>query len=167
MSTSYFLPSSWSPWSPSLSTGAAPIDSLQRRLSRMFDDVFSGYELGAANGTAEKISAFAPKIAITEDEKRYKVTAELPGMSESDIDISLTKDGLTLRGEKKEEKESKENGAYYSERTYGSFMRQFPLLVEVDEDKVDASFSKGVLTISLPKAAAAQKQTKKISVRAS
>ncbi len=167
MSKSYLMPTSWSPWTSSLTSGGAPIDSLQRRMSRVFDDMFSGFELGAATGTSEKLSAFAPKVALTEDEKRYKVTAELPGMNEGDIDISLTKDGLTLRGEKKEERESKEGGAYYSERTYGSFMRQFPLLVEVDEDKVEANFSKGVLTITLPKAAAAQKQTKKISVRAS
>jgi HSP20 family protein len=106
-----------------------------------------------------------PAIDMSEDEKAYKISAELPGIDAKDIDVSLTGDMLVLRGEKRREKEEKEKNDHFSERAYGSFLRAFDLPASVDRDKVAADFSNGVLTITLPKTAEAQKPQKKIAVK--
>jgi len=107
-----------------------------------------------------------PRLDVTEDAKSLTVTAELPGMSDKDIDISISSDTLTIRGEKKDEKEDNNKNYYYSERSYGSFLRSIPLSQQIDTDKVSANFKKGVLTITLPKTVSAMDATKKISVKA-
>ena len=106
-----------------------------------------------------------PAIDMSEDEKAYKISAELPGIDAKDIDVSLSGDMLVLKGEKRQEKEEKDKNYHFSERAYGSFQRAFDLPASVDRDKVAADFSKGVLTITLPKTAAAQKPQKKIDVK--
>jgi HSP20 family protein len=109
----------------------------------------------------------APAVDVIEDDKAYKISAELPGLEEKDIDVSATGDVLTLKGEKQQEKEEKSKNYYLSERTYGgSFQRAFALPEGVDRDKIAAEFTKGVLTLTLPKSAEAQKQQKKIEVKA-
>lgn len=107
-----------------------------------------------------------PAVDVAEDEKAYKITAELPGLDEKSIEISVSGDRLTLKGEKQQEKEEKNKSYYLSERCYGSFQRSFQLPDGVDQDKIAANFAKGVLTVTLPKTAAAQKQHKKIEVKA-
>lgn len=107
-----------------------------------------------------------PAIDVSEDDKAYKISAELPGLDEKDIDVTVTGDALVLRGEKRHEKEEKEKNYYLSERSYGAFQRAFALPEGIDRNKIDAQFSKGVLTITLPKTAEAQKQAKKITVKA-
>jgi HSP20 family protein len=107
-----------------------------------------------------------PAVDVTEDEKSYKIAAELPGASEKDIDITVTGDMLVLKGEKREEHEEKDKNRYLSERVYGSFQRTFEIPEGVDRDKIAADFSKGVLTLTLPKSAEAQKEQKKIEVTA-
>jgi HSP20 family protein len=86
-------------------------------------------------------------------------------MNEKDIDLSVSGDTLTIKGEKKEEKEDKRKDYYYSERSYGSFSRSIPLSRQVEVDKVTASFKNGVLTLTLPKTSTAIESTKKISVK--
>lgn len=108
----------------------------------------------------------APAVDLTEDDKTYKVTAELPGMDEKDIDVTVSGGALVIKGEKKEEKEEKDKNYYLSERSYGSFRRSFSLPEGVDQDKITANFAKGVLTVTLPKTADAQKAQKKIEVKA-
>ena len=108
-----------------------------------------------------------PAIDMSEDEQAYKISAELPGMDSKDIDVSVTGDTLVLKGEKRQEKEEKDKNYHFSERAYGSFQRAFELPASVDRGKIAADFSKGVLTITLPKTAAAQQPTKKIAVKAS
>jgi HSP20 family protein len=103
---------------------------------------------------------------IAETEKAYEITAELPGMSESDVEVVASNGGLTIKGEKKEEKEEKKKDYYLSERRYGSFERRMQIPEGVDADKIDATFKKGVLTVTLPKKPEGQKPAKKISVRA-
>ena len=143
-----------------------PFEQLQRQMNRLFDDFFSGLDLEPFSGWTERFGGFNPRVNVVEDDKEIRLTAELPGMDERDIDISLTKDALTIRGEKRDEREkNEEDNRYYSERIYGSFSRTIPLSCEIDEDKVDASFIKGVLNIKLPKSEAARKQSKKITVR--
>jgi len=107
-----------------------------------------------------------PAVDVTEDEKAYKITAEMPGIDEKDLDVSVSGDMLTIKGEKRLEKEEKEKNYYVSERSYGSFQRSFALPEGVDRDTVGASFAKGVLTVTLPKTAQAQKEQKKIEVKA-
>lgn len=113
-----------------------------------------------------KFAFAAPAVDVTEDEKAYKITAELPGMSEKDIDIAMTGDMIVLKGEKRQEREEKEKNRYVSERSYGAFQRSFDLPDGVDRDKITADFAKGVLTVTLPKTTEAQKQQKKIEVKA-
>ncbi len=108
----------------------------------------------------------APAIDFTENEKTYRVTAELPGMSEKDIEVQLSGDVLTLKGEKHQEKEEKAENYFISERRFGSFQRSFTLPDGVDRDKIEAGFEKGVLMITLPKKAETVKEQKKIEVKA-
>jgi HSP20 family protein len=107
----------------------------------------------------------APAVDVAEDDKAYHITAELPGMGEKDIEVNLSGDTLTIKGEKRDEKEEKAKSYYVSERHYGSFQRSFTLPEGIDRDKTDASFSAGVLTLTLPKTAEAVKQQKKIEVK--
>jgi len=107
----------------------------------------------------------APAIDMSEDDKAYKITAELPGLDAKDVDVSVSGNTLVLKGEKRQEKEEKNKNYFFSERAYGSFQRAFELSTTVDRDKIAADYSKGVLTITLPKTAEAQKQAKKIEVK--
>lgn len=107
-----------------------------------------------------------PAVDYTEDDKAFHITAELPGMSEKDIEVSVSGDTLTIKGEKRSEKEEKAKNYYLSERSYGSFQRSFSLPDGVDRNKIEASFASGVLTLSLPKTAEAVQQQKKIEVKA-
>ncbi|MGC2202586.1 MAG: Hsp20/alpha crystallin family protein, partial [Stellaceae bacterium] len=104
---------------------------------------------------------------MSEDEKPYKISAELPGLDSKDVDVSVSGNMLVLKGEKRQEKEEKDKNYYFSERAYGSFQRAFELPASVDRDKISADVSKGVLTIILPKTSDAQKQQKKIEVKSS
>jgi len=106
-----------------------------------------------------------PAVDVTEDDKVYKIAAELPGMDEKDIEVTVNGDMLTIKGEKRQEKEEKGKNTYVCERSYGSFQRAFSLPDGVDRNKISADFSKGVLTITLPKSAEAQKQQKKVDVK--
>jgi HSP20 family protein len=108
----------------------------------------------------------APSVDVTEDGKAYKITAELPGLEQKNIDISVSGDMLTLKGEKHYEKDEEDKNRHVSERAYGSFQRSFALPEGVDRDKITADLAKGVLAITLPKTAAAQKPEKKIEVKA-
>jgi HSP20 family protein len=107
----------------------------------------------------------APAIDMSEDDKAYKITAELPGLDAKHVDVSVSGNTLVLKGEKRQEKEEKNKNYFFSERAYGSFQRAFELSTTVDRDKIAADYSKGVLTITLPKTAEAQKQAKKIEVK--
>ena len=107
-----------------------------------------------------------PAVDVTEDEKAYKITAEVPGLQEKNIDITVSANTLIFKGEKRYEKDEEGENRYVSERGYGSFQRSFTLPDSVDRDKIGAELSKGVLTVILPKTAEAQKQQKKIAVKA-
>jgi len=139
-----------------------PFALFRKEFDDLFDTFFRSFDMQPFEG---RIGAFSPKVDVTENEKEFNISAELPGMDDKDIDVSLQNDMLTIRGEKKEEKEDKGKDYYRMERSYGYFSRTIPLPVEVETDKVDAKFKKGVLTITLPKTAKAVAETKKISVK--
>jgi HSP20 family protein len=107
-----------------------------------------------------------PAVDIVEKDTAYEVTVELPGMDESNIELKLSNGALTIRGEKKEEKEEKKKDYYLSERRFGSFERRFQVPQGVDTGKIEASFKKGVLTVTLPKTHEARAQEKKIAIKA-
>ena len=138
-----------------------PFILLRREIDSLFDNFFSGVNRGPFEN---RQGIFNPKVDVTETDKDIKVRAELPGMDEKDVEVSLNKDTLTIRGEKKAEKEHEGKAYYRMERSYGSFSRTIPLPVEVDTDKIEAQLKKGVLTVTLPKSAKAVDKTKKISV---
>ena len=142
-----------------------PIVTLQRAMNRLFDDFFRDFDITPFGRLEESLDIFSPNIDLREDDKEFRVTAELPGMDENDIEIHLSNDALTIKGEKKEEKEEKEKDCYYRERAFGSFQRVISLPGEIDADKAEAKFKKGVLYVTIPKMARAQRETKKIKVK--
>jgi len=141
-----------------------PIGLLQRDFNRMFDEFFRGFGLAPFRGFGEQWDMFSPRVDVAERDKEIEVSLELPGMDEDDIDVTLSRDTLTVSGEKREESEDRGQNYYHMERSYGSFRRSIPLPAQVDENKAQATFKKGVLTISLPKTAKAQSR-KRIPVR--
>jgi HSP20 family protein len=134
-------------------------------LDRMFDNYFNTFVSWPELGDNRTASTFRPKVDLNESEQALTVSAELPGLSESDIDVSLTKDGLLVKGEKKEETEEKKEGYHRLERRYGSFQRLIPIPFEIDQDKVEATFKNGVLRVTLPKTEAAIEEAKKIEIK--
>jgi HSP20 family protein len=106
-------------------------------------------------------------IDVSEDEKSYRICAELPGLDAKDVEVSIYGDRLVLQGEKRQEQQRKDHNYHVSERSWGSFRRAFELPQGVERDKISADFSKGVLTITLPKNEQAQKAQQKIEVKSS
>jgi HSP20 family protein len=126
-------------------------------MNRWFDDFFGGFGLTPFRGFFdESWETFSPRVNVVEGDEEIKVSAELPGMDEEDINVSLSQGVLTISGEKKQEEEQKGENYYRLESSYGSFQRSLPLPCEVDESKAEAVFKKGVLTINLPKTADVQ-----------
>jgi HSP20 family protein len=149
-----------------------PFETLKKEIDHLFDDFGRNVWGSPFRALADfepfwssKLAA-APAVDIAEGDKAYEVTAELPGMDEKNIEVKVVNGGLTIKGEKKDEKEEKKKDYYLSERRYGSFERYFRLPDSVDADKIEASFKKGVLTVTIPKKAEAQKPAKKIEVKA-
>ena len=141
-----------------------PFLSLHREVNRLFDDVWRSFDSRfPALDSMRSLRAGWPNVEISETDKEIKVTAEIPGLEEKDIDVLLNDGVLTLKGEKRSETEDKEK--QFSERFYGRFERRIPLGVEVEEDKVDARFKNGVLSIVLPKSAKAQSEVKRIAIK--
>jgi len=154
------------PWgrerSPSVRGGEVmdPFVSLHREVNRLFDDFFGG--AGSRLPSAGSGGLGWPQTDVVETDKEYRVTAELPGLEEKDIDLTFQDGVLTLKGEKKVEHD--DEGARYSERYHGRFQRSVSLGTDVDEEEVNASFKNGVLTVVLPKSAEAESKVKRISI---
>jgi HSP20 family protein len=106
-----------------------------------------------------------PRIDVSETDKSYELTAEIPGMEEKDVEVTLTENMLTINGEKHEEREEKEKNYHVRERRYGSFHRTFTVPPDVDANKISAQFAKGVLTVSLPKTKKPRGKRRQISIR--
>ena len=160
---------------PAKPAAADPWQSFRGEMDRLFDR-FSGafgwpslrrvFDVEPAWRSESSFTFPSPAVDMSEDDKAYKLTAELPGLESKDINVSVSDSMLTIKGEKQQEKEQKDKNYHVSERSYGSFQRAFTLPQGVDADKIAADLAKGVLTITLPKTAEAQKQAKKIEVKA-
>jgi HSP20 family protein len=139
-----------------------PFLTLHREMNRLFDDVFRGFDLAPFGGSRPFDQTMGwPHIEVSESEKDVKVTAELPGLDEKDVQVELANGVVAIKGEKKTETEDKERR--FSERYYGHFERRIPV-DDVDQDKVSASFKNGVLTVTMPKTAQAQSNVKRIAI---
>jgi HSP20 family protein len=136
-----------------------PFMSLQREIDRLFDGFTRGFPAFSGGGTGEML----PSVDVTETDKQIEITAELPGLEEKDVQFNLADNVLTIRGEKKAEKEEKDKTYRLVERSYGSFVRSLELPDGVDANAIKASIDKGVLKVTVPKPAPAQ--VKKIDVK--
>jgi len=153
-------PKSLIPVSRDRSAVGSPFMSLQREIDRLFNDFthnFPYFELKPNGGK------LMPSTDLTETDKEIEITAELPGLEEKDVQISLADNRLTIRGEKKAEKEQSDKNYRMIERSYGSFERTVELPEGVNPDDVKATIAKGVLTVKVPKPAPVQ--AKKIEVK--
>jgi len=137
-----------------------PFMLLQREIDRLFDNFTQGFPALSTGGAAELL----PNLDVTETDKQIEITAELPGLQEKDVQVNLADNVLTIRGEKKAEKEEKDKTYRLVERSYGSFVRSLELPEGVNADAIKASIDKGVLNVTVPKPATAQ--VKKIDVKA-
>lgn len=155
------------------SSESGKVATLRERIDHLFDEIQEGWPFGSMRRrTAHSIGApfdwgfRTPAVDFIDRGKSIELKAELPGMDENDIDVQLTDRVLTISGEKKEEhvEGEKDSDFYLSERRYGSFKRSVSIPEEVDTAKVDATFKKGVLTVTLQKDAKALKKAKKIKV---
>jgi HSP20 family protein len=139
-----------------------PFLTLHREMNRLFDDVFRGFELAPFGSDRIFDRAMGwPNVEVSETDKAVKVTAELPGLDEKDVQVELANGVLAIRGEKKIETEDKDR--LFSERYYGRFERRIPI-EGVDEDKVSAAFKNGVLTVTMPKSLQVLSKVKRIAI---
>ena len=137
-----------------------PFMTLHREMNRLFDDVFRSFDMAPLSSMSRMASW--PHVEVIENDKDVRISAELPGLEDKDVEILMGDGVLTIRGEKKSEVEDKERA--FSERYYGRFERRIPLAWEVEEDKIDASFKNGVLTVTLPKSAESRPEVKRIAI---
>jgi len=138
-----------------------PFLSLQRQMNRLFDEALT-YAPAPRSGNGATLT---PSIDVRETDEAIEIQAELPGVDEKDVHVTLEDNVLTIKGEKKAEKEESKKGYYMSERSYGSFLRSFELPTGIDAGKVSAIFTKGVLKVTLPKPAAAEAKARKIDIK--
>ncbi len=151
-----------------------PFDNLRREVDRLFEDFDRDFWRMPFRRSVFDTEPFwrrqlkwggAPAVDIVETDNTYELTADLPGMNQKNIEVKLAKGGLRIRGEKEEETEEKKKDYYLRERRIGSFERHFALPEDVDTDKIEASFTNGVLTVKLPKKPEAFKPEKTIEVK--
>ena len=148
---------SWMPWRHKQPKGEVdretenPIALFERDMDQMFDSFFKGFGLAPFGTWESEWATFSPRVDIVDGDKEVKVSVELPGIDEKDIEVSLSRDLLTISGEKRQETEDRGKNYHRMERSYGAFKRNIPLLCDVDESKAEATFKNGVLTVILPK----------------
>jgi HSP20 family protein len=151
---------------PSLRQGGDPFLALHREMNRLFDEAFRGFGLpeGESGAGFAAGGVVAPRIDVSETEQELKVYAELPGVDQKDVDITLTDDVLTIRGEKKVEREDQQQNYHVMERSYGSFARSIRLPFQANPDQVQATFKDGVLSVTMPKPAEVQQKERRIQI---
>ena len=147
---------------------------LRQEVDRLFDDVSRRVTIFPLSRRVFDWEPFArlglssrglvPVVDVIEGDNAFEIATELPGLDQKDVEVTVSEGVLTIKGEKKEEKEQKGESYYLSERRFGAFLRTFELPRGVDADRIEANFEKGVLRIVLPKKTEAMKQERKIEV---
>lgn len=145
--------------------GQDAIYSLQQEINQLFDQMMRDFETPFFASEKDVIGSFVLCVDMHETEKDVTVTAEIPGIDEKDISVTLSRDILTISGEKKTEKSEDTKGFYKMERVYGSFRRSLPVPAGIDPDKVEATFKNGVLTITLAKSPETQPSSNQIPIK--
>ena len=141
-----------------------PFVQFRREMDNLFEGMLGDWT-GPMNLLDRGLGSWMPQIDVRETAKEIRVTAELPGMEEKNLEVSLLDGALTIKGEKTEEHEEEKGDVHRSERQYGMFQRTIPLPSQVDVEKVSASFKKGVLKVTLPKTKEAQSNRRVIPVQ--
>jgi len=131
---------------------------LQRQIDRIFDDFTGGWR--SPDLLSDTSFGLMPSIDVHEADSRVTVAAELPGVDEKDVEITVADQTVTISGEKRSAVDEKKGDQYRSERSYGKFSRTIALPFDIDPDKVEARFDKGVLTLTIPRPAGAMKMRK-------
>ncbi len=139
------------------------IARIHNQLDRLFDDFFT--DPFGAMSVRRAPSAFIPRVDVSETEKEIRIAAEIPGMEEKDINVNLQNDVLTISGEKSNEVDEKSTLFHRMERSYGSFRRDIQLPADINPEKISAVFSKGVLTITMPKPEETLSKNRKIEIK--
>lgn len=151
-------------WNPVRYFATFPSDILgmQREINHMFNRFFRGDEV---EGSELSTTNWVPAVDLAEKDDEYVAKVELPGVNKNDVKITLQDNILTIRGEKKDEKETKNSSFHRIERSYGAFQRSFALPTSVKNENVDAQYKDGILTISLPKAEEAKRKQIEVKVK--
>ena len=148
------------------SSDYTPYFTLQHDMNQVLDNFIRSFEAGMMPAFSEVPGEiFHPRVEVKESADDIRVSVELPGIEDKDIDVSISDSSLTIKGEKREEKEENTSGYYRMERSYGSFCRQISIPCEIDKDKAQATFNRGVLKVTLPKTAKSQERIKKIAIK--
>ena len=143
-----------------------PFMMMRRDMDRVFGDFLYDWRWPdrTLNMLDRQMGSFMPEIDVTETDKEFRITADLPGMDEKDLEVSFIDGGLSIKGEKREEHEEEKGDVYRAERRYGAFERMMPLSSDIDVNKAKATFKKGVLKITLPKTENARSNRKTIPI---
>ena len=142
-----------------------PVASMQDDMQRMFHDFLGDFGITGLRPFAASAPVKAPRMDVAESETAYVITAEVPGVEEKDIEVKVSEGVVTVRGEKRAEKEEKNKNYHRVERSYGMFERALALPPNVNAEKIAADLSKGVLTITVPKLQTKTPATKTIAVK--
>lgn len=142
-----------------------PVMSLHRDLNKVFEEFYRSFDLVPFGEFEGGFGEMTPKIDMTESAKAITISAELPGIDEKDVEVTLSGDMVTIYAEKKEEKKEETKGHYRMERRYGVFNRVLPLPCEIDAERATALFKNGVLTLSLPKVEEEKKSVRTIPIK--
>jgi HSP20 family protein len=138
-----------------------PLTNFRKNMEQIFEDfIQQNWSVPSPLGEAN----FMPRMDVSETEKEIHIHTELPGMTEKDVEVSLEKNVLSIKGEKKQEVEQKNKNFHCLERKYGSFYRSIPLSAEIDAEKIEANFKNGILSIQLPKTKG-KEEAKKIQIK--
>ncbi len=138
-----------------------PFASFRREMDRVFGDTFGRNALSINTHSG----GLTPRLDVAETDEAVTITVELPGVEEEDVELTLERGLLTIKGEKKIETGTEESGRRVVERTYGRFSRSLRLPSEIEQDRAEAQFDKGVLTVTLPKPAAAKADHRRIEIK--
>jgi HSP20 family protein len=147
----------------------ASMESMRDQMDRLFQSFASGWPtLGGDTALREERSGLGlghmPKVETAEDDKQFEISVELPGVDEKDVSVSVDRGVLSIKGEKKAEREEKKKNYHLTERSYGSFERSFHLPDDIDQQKIAADFDNGVLKVVVPKSAVSKPSERKIAI---
>ncbi len=146
------------------SSALSPFERMHEEMDRLFDDFLP--QLSDTRERAFRGDLLA-SVDLSESDDALEVKADLPGLEEKDIDVTLRDGSLLITGERKHESEEKKKNYYRSERSFGSFSRSITLPCEVDQDRIEAEFKKGVLTVRMPKSREVREKQRKIEIKTS